>query len=103
MRRTFNGLTAIIRGHLGCNPLSGDIFIFFNRQRNQVKLIVWMPEEFEIYHKRLERVTFELPVQQGEAHGRAIPWQALHFILQGIELKSVRIRKFYQKKALVPA
>jgi transposase len=103
MRRTFNGLTAIIRGQLGCNPLSGDVFIFFNRQRSQVKLIVWMPEGFEIYHKRLERGTFELPMQQPEAPGRAIAWQDLQFILQGVELKSVRFRKRYQRKALVPA
>ena len=66
MRKTFNGLTSIIRGELGCNPLSGDVFIFFNRPRTQVKLILWMPEGFEIYHKRLERGTFELPSREGE-------------------------------------
>ena len=54
MRRTFNGLTAIVRGELGRSPLSGDVFIFFNRQRTQVKLLLWMPEGFEIYQKRLE-------------------------------------------------
>ncbi|MGH7239061.1 MAG: IS66 family insertion sequence element accessory protein TnpB [Candidatus Saccharimonadales bacterium] len=103
MRRTFNGLTAIVRGELGYNPLSGDVFIFFNRQRTQVKLLLWMVEGFEIYQKRLERGTFELPVQQEEATGRPIPWQDLQFILQGVELGSVRFRKRYQRKTLVPA
>lgn len=103
MRRTFNGLSAIIRGELERSPLSGDVFIFFNRHRNQVKLLVWMHEGFEIYHKRLEKGTFELPVQQEEAPGRPIPWQDLQFILQGVELKSVRFRKRYQRNVKVPA
>lgn len=100
MRRTFNGLTAIIRGELDCNPLSGDVFIFFNRPRTQVKLLLWMPEGFEIYHQRLERGTFELPTGQWETPGRPIPWQDLQFILQGVELTSVRFRKRYQRKTL---
>lgn len=103
MRRTFNGLTAIVRGELGRSPLSGDVFIFFNRQRTQVKLLLWMPEGFEIYQKRLEQGSFELPTQPEEAPGRPIAWQDLQFILQGIELKSVRFRKRYSRPAVVPA
>ena len=103
MRRTFRGLTAIVRGELGCNPLSGDVFIFFNRQRTQVKLLLWMAEGFEIYQQRLERGTFELPGIQGDASGRPIPWQDLQFILQGVELKSIRFRKRYHHKSLMPA
>jgi transposase len=99
MRRTFRGLTAIVRGELACNPLSGDVFIFFNRQRTQVKLLLWMPEGFEIYQQRLERGTFELPATQGDASGRPIPWQDLQFILQGVDLKSIRFRKRYQSKS----
>lgn len=102
MRKTFNGLSAIIRGELGCSPLSGDVFIFFNRQRNQVKLILWIPDGFEIYHKRLERGTFELPTLKQEMVGRPIAWQDLQFILQGVELESVRFRKRYRRKIVVP-
>lgn len=40
MKKTFNGLSALIRSELDSNPLSGDVFIFFNRHRNQVKLIL---------------------------------------------------------------
>jgi hypothetical protein len=74
------------------------VFIFLNRQRTQVKLLLWMPEGFEIYQKRLERGTFELPVTQGDASGRPIAWQDLQFILQGVDLKSIRFRKRYQSK-----
>lgn len=103
MRRTFNGLTSIIRGELGQHPLSGDVFIFFNRQRTQVKLILWVQEGFEIYHKRLEKGTFELPARQHDDPGITLQWQDLQFILQGVELTSVRFRKRYRREPTVPA
>lgn len=95
MKKTFNGLTVLIRTELQSNPLSGDVFIFFNRQRNQVKLIVWENDGFSIYHKRLERGTFELPVVSANDKRTVTSWQDLQLILQGIELKSVRYRKRY--------
>jgi transposase len=97
MNKTFNGLTALIRAELGSNPLSGDVFVFFNRHRNQVKLIVWETDGYGIFHKRLERGTFELPVVSTSIRGAATSWQDLQLILQGIELKSVRFRKRYHR------
>jgi transposase len=41
--------------------LSGDLFIFINRRRNQVKLICWDKDGLAVYHKRLEKGTIELP------------------------------------------
>ena len=103
MRKTFNGLTSIIRGELSGNPLSGDVFIFFNRSRNQVKLLLWEGEGFGIFHKRLEQGTFELPAASAGQAGAAIPWQDLQFILQGVELQSIRFRRRYQRKSLLEA
>ncbi len=40
--------------------LSGDVFIFINRRRNQVKLLCWDKDGLAVYHKRLEKGTFEL-------------------------------------------
>ena len=39
----------------------GHVFVFLNRRRNQVKLIVWTRGGFTIVHKRLERGTFTFP------------------------------------------
>jgi len=97
MKKTFNGLTNLIRSELGHNPLSGDVFIFFNRHRNQVKLILWEGDGFCIFHKRLEKGTFELPQTADEKKDVATSWQDLQFILQGIELNSVRFRKRYHR------
>lgn len=59
MRKGFDGLSGLVREG---DPLSGDVFIFFNRRRTQVKLLLWERDGFSIYHKRLERGTYELPV-----------------------------------------
>jgi len=98
MRKSFNGLTGIIRAELNRNPLSGDVFIFFNRHHNQVKLICWENDGFGIFHKRLERRTLELPKTTGQSKQAVIAWQDLQFILQGIDLTSIRFRKRYHRQ-----
>jgi transposase len=98
MRKSFNGLSALIRAELGHNPLSGNVFIFFNKHRNQAKLILWEGDGFGIFHKRLEKGTFELPKITGESQDTVIAWQDLQFILQGIDLTSIRFRKRYHRQ-----
>lgn len=40
-RKDIDGLSGLVRDHLKLNPLSGDVYLFFNRKRNQVKLLIW--------------------------------------------------------------
>lgn len=96
MRKSYNGLTIVVRTELGRSPLNGDVFIFFNKHRNQVKLLLWEGDGFGIYQKRLEKGSFELPKQQVNDPAPMLTHQQLHFILQGVDLKSVRFRKRYQ-------
>lgn len=89
MRKGFDGLSGLVREALSKDPLSGEVFIFFNRRCTQVKLLVWEQDGFAIYHKRLERGTYELPSD----HSTELRSDELMLILQGISLKSVRRRK----------
>lgn len=100
MRKSFNGLSTLIRAELGQNPLSGNVFIFFNRQRDQCKLLFFEGDGFGIFHKRLEKGTFELPKTTGEPQDGVIAWQDLQFILQGVELTSIRLRKRYHRRTV---
>ena len=61
MRKSYDGLGGVVRQGLGRDPLSGEVFIFLNRRRTMVKLLVWDRSGFVIWGKRLERGTFELP------------------------------------------
>jgi transposase len=87
-----DSLSGLVRKELSQDPLNGAIYIFFNRSRSQVKLLHFEGDGFSIYHKRLERGTFEVPVPTSSGDFR-ISSASLQLILQGIELKSVRSRK----------
>lgn len=91
MRKGFNGLSGLVRSELGRDPLSGDVFIFINRRRDKMKLLVWDRSGFVIWYKGLESGTFEMPASRAGSHH--ISWQELVLILEGVELKSVRHRK----------
>lgn len=91
MRKGFDGLSGLVREGLQKDPLSGDVFIFFNKRRTQVKLLLWEKDGFSIYHKRLERGTYEQPVSSSFE----LRSDELMLILKGISLKSVRRRKRY--------
>ena len=93
MRKGFDGLSGLVRDGMTKDPLSGDVFIFFNKRRNQVKLLLWERDGFSIYHKRLERGTYELPSMSGPFTSAQLRSDELMLILQGISLQSVSRRK----------
>lgn len=61
MNLGINGLYQIVRTEMKLPPLGGAVFIFFSKNRQQVKLLKWDGDGFLLYQKRLERGTFELP------------------------------------------
>ena len=95
MRKGFDGLSGIVRNELLRDPLNGDAFIFINRRRNLLKLLVWDQTGFVIYYKRLESGTFELPARKNGNKSIVIHREELVMILEGISLEKVKRRKRY--------
>ncbi|HHH50482.1 MAG TPA: transposase [Saprospiraceae bacterium] len=93
MRKSFNGLSGLVRNELDKNPMSGAVFIFINRRRNRMKLLVWQSGGFVLYYKQLEQGTFELPLAAKGQLSCTISWQDLVLILEGVSLKSIQKRK----------
>ncbi|MCP4269516.1 MAG: IS66 family insertion sequence element accessory protein TnpB [Candidatus Brocadiaceae bacterium] len=93
MRKGFDGLSGLVRNELGMDPLSQDVFIFLNRRRTHMKLLVWEDSGFVVYYKRLERGRFEYPKTDATSGSLSISWRQLMLIIQGIDLQSVRQRK----------
>jgi len=91
----FDGLSGLVINKLKQNPMSGDIFIFINRQRTLIKLLVWDQTGFAIWHKRLEQGTFEMPPVDPSSSSVEINRQKLMLILEGISLKNIHSRKRY--------
>jgi transposase len=87
LRKSFEGLSNAVRCELGRDPLSGHVFIFLNRRRNQVKMLVWTRGGFTILHKRLERGRFTFPDRvTATATSVEIDGHELSMLLEGLEV-----------------
>ena len=87
MRKSFNGLVALVQNVLLEDPLSGCLFVFFNRRGNYMKLVTWDRTGYCLFAKRLEQGRFRLPT--GEVK-QEISERAFKLILDGIVLGNRR-------------
>lgn len=96
MRKSFDGLAAVVRDHLHQDPLAGDLFVFRNKRGDRLKLLYWDEDGLAVWAKRLEEGTFQFPATTS---GQATEVRAteLALILGGIELRTVERRKRYQR------
>ncbi len=102
MRRSFNGLMAIVQSEFEQDVRQGDLFLFINKRRDRVKILWWDDDGLAIFMKRLEQGTFERPVDDSESNHLRMDQTELSLLLSGIELKSVKRRKRYQPKLAAP-
>lgn len=92
MNMGINGLSKLVMNELSHPLLGGDVFIFFGKSRQMVKLLCWDGDGFLLYQKRLERGTFELPRFNPAQKAAEMPYRTLSAIMRGVSLKSVRYR-----------
>jgi len=92
MNMGINGLSKIVGNELKRPLLNGDVFIFFGKSRQMVKLLCWDGDGFLLYQKRLEKGTFELPRFRPGLKAAEMPYRTLSAIMRGVSLKSVRYR-----------
>jgi len=84
MRKSINGLSALVEGRLEQNPFSGHLFAFCNRRRTMVKILYWDRNGFCVWHKRLERDRFRWPTS---AHAAVeIDRRQLGWLLDGLDI-----------------
>jgi transposase len=90
MRRSFDGLAMMTRENMGQDPLSGHLFVFFNRRGDRVKIMFWDRSGFCIWYKRLEQGVFRLPQSIVNMSNPEVEVADLSLILEGIDLSSAR-------------
>ena len=93
MRKGFDGLSGLVRNELGMNPLTGDVYIFINRSRNRMKMLVWEHGGFVLYYKRLEQGRFARGKIKENTQSIEYTWQDLMLLVGGIERNSIKKRK----------
>jgi len=93
LRKSFDGLAGIVKEVLRQDPLSGALFMFFNKAADKVKIIWWDKSGYCVLYKRLERGTFRIPksIDTG-ARSVAIEAAEMAKILEGVALASSKRR-----------
>lgn len=97
MRKSYNGLTALVKNQLEQDPLSGDYFVFVNRRKTMMKVLYFECTGYCVWSKRLEQGQFQ--VRASPSGRRTLSWTDLQLLLDGIEVQKLRRFKRYQHAA----
>ena len=95
IRKGFDGLCGLVHLELGRRPVTGEVFVFVNRQRDKIKLLHWEQGGFVLYYKRLERGTFEVPKVNAGEKTCQITWSSLMLMIEGIMIEKSKQRRRY--------
>ena len=96
MRKSFDGLIALVANELREDSLSGHCFVFINRKRTYLKILYFDRSGYCIWAKRLERGRF---IYRGDGSiKQALDWTRLKCLLEGIDVDKVRRFKRYQHR-----
>jgi len=95
MPQSIDGLCGQVRHLLEEDPLSGHVFIFFNKSRDKIKLLVWDKDGYVMYQKRLERGRFEDVDTRSDAIKSKIAYDHVVMLISGISIRHLVQRKRY--------
>ena len=97
MRRSFDGLSGMVRSILEQSPTCGHLFVFRNRRRDRLKVLWWDRDGLAIFYKRLERGTFQMLTTTNDAEGIELDYSQLVNLLDGLDLRTGRRRNRYHR------
>lgn len=100
MRRSFDGLHALVTGAMQLDAFGGHLFVFANRRRDRVKILYWDRDGFAVWAKRLEEGTYAMPFGGDQEQRREITVEELGALLSGIDLSVAKRRKRYLRKCV---
>ena len=103
MRKSFDGLQALVTQAMELDPFAGHLFVFGNRRRDRVKILYWDRDGFAVWAKRLEAGTYALPFEESGERQREITAQELGALLSGIDLSQAKRRKRYRRNIAAAA
>ncbi len=91
MRKSINGLTMRVQENFSLDPFEDALFVFCNRKRDRLKILMWDGDGFWLLFKRLEKGHFRWPTEGSEATMMFSP-EELTILLGGarVELKLKR-------------
>jgi len=95
MRKSFNGLSALVKHRLEADPLNGHLYVFINRRKTQMKILYFDQTGFAIWSKRLEQGQF-VTAHDTDAIKRSLSFAQLQCLLEGIDIRHARQYKRFK-------
>jgi len=89
MRKAMTGLSALVAAELDRNPTDGNLYVFINRARDEVKLLIWHVNGYGMLYKRLEKQRFKWP-DWFETEYLELTVEQLDYLLDGYDLNGMR-------------
>ena len=87
MRKSIDGLCAIIEDQLKMDPTSSALFLFCGRRRDRIKALFREPDGFVLIYKRLSvRGGYQWPRKQSEV--RNLSWREFDWLMSGISFRN---------------
>lgn len=100
MRRSFDGLHALVRDHLELDAFAGHLYLFVNKRKDRLRIFYWDRDGFAIWSKRLEEGVYAMPCGEGGARRLEITAEELSALLSGIDLSTaVRHQRYRRARA----
>ncbi len=96
MRKSYDGLSVLVKQKLQDDPLSGQLFVFINRRRTQMKVLYFDRSGYCIWSKRLEQGQFHFNGESGDKV--ALSWTELKLMIEGIDTASIHQFKRYSHR-----
>lgn len=99
LRKSFNGLYALVSEQLAEDPRSGALFVFINRRHSRLKILLFDGTGLWVCTKRLEKGTFAWPrgLEAGRTKLKLSP-QALAMLTDGVDLRGGQMRPWYERE-----
>jgi transposase len=94
MSNGFDGLAGIVRNYLKKDPISGDVFIFLNKNRTHIKLLYWDGDGFALFYKRLERGRYAFTPRCEPS--KQMKREELLMLLEGLSFGEMSRKKRYK-------
>ena len=83
MRKSIDGLSIVVSDNLNVNPMNSEIFVFYNRYGDKIKILYWDKNGFCLWYKRLEKGRFKIPVGQPKYNMTS---EQLRWLLDGLDI-----------------
>ena len=100
MRKSINGLSAIVENSFKLDPFAEAVFVFCNRARDRVKILEWDGDGFWLYFKRLEKGHFRWP-SVGEESTMSLTGDELSILLNGARIEQkLKRNEVFQSRAV---